>query len=67
VGIIATTFSLDLLDDQLGVTFYQQLLDSKRQCGFEPKDEGLILCHVVSCCEVEAHHVHELLPTWSQE
>jgi hypothetical protein len=50
--VIAVAFALDLLDDELGVTLHKQLSDPKGQSGVYPKDQGLILCHVVGCFEL---------------
>jgi hypothetical protein len=65
--VIAATFTLHLLDDELRIAFHEQLSDPKRQGSAQPKNEGLILLHVVGCLEVEVHHILELLPVRSEE
>jgi hypothetical protein len=56
-----------LLDDELRIAFHEQLLDPERQGSAQPKNEGLILLHVVGCLEVVVHHILELLPVRSEE
>jgi hypothetical protein len=65
--VIAAAFTLHLLDDELRIAFHEQLSDPKRQGSAQPKNEGLILLHVVGCLEVEVHHILELLPVMSEE
>jgi hypothetical protein len=56
-----------LLDDELRITFHKQLSDPKRQGSAQPKNEGLVLRHVIGCLEVEVHHILELLAIRSEE
>jgi hypothetical protein len=65
--VVAAVFALNLLDDELRITFYKKLSDPKRQGSAQPKHEGLVLRHVVGCLEVEMHHILELLPVRSEE
>jgi hypothetical protein len=50
--VIAGAISLDLLDNELGVSFHEELPDPQRQGYTQPKEQGIVLCHVVSCFEV---------------
>jgi hypothetical protein len=65
--VIVAAFALDLLDDELGVTLHKQLSNPKGQSDVQLKDQGLILCHVVDCFELQVYHVLELFPNWSKE
>jgi hypothetical protein len=47
-----SNLSFVLLDDELGVSFHQELSDPHRQGCTQPKEQGLVLRHVVSCFEV---------------
>jgi hypothetical protein len=60
--VITAAFALYLIDDELIISFHEQLSDPKRQGSAQPKNEGLVLHHVVGCLEVEVHHILELLP-----
>jgi hypothetical protein len=51
----------------MGVALHKQLLNPKGQSGAEPKDQGLIFCHVVGRFKLKVHHVLELFPVWSKE
>jgi hypothetical protein len=50
--VIAGAISLDLLDNELRVSFHEELPDLQRQGCTQPKEQGLVLCHVVGCFEV---------------
>jgi hypothetical protein len=50
--IIATTISLDLLDDELGVFFHNELLNPQRHGCTQPKEQGFVLRHVVDYIEI---------------
>jgi hypothetical protein len=65
--VIAGAISLDLLDNESGVSFHEELSDPQRQGCTQPKEQGLILCHVVGCLEVEVHHVLNLVSMRSEE
>jgi hypothetical protein len=67
VQIIATTISLDLLDDELGVSFHKELSNPQQQGCTQPKKQGFVLRHVVGCFKVYVHHILELVPMWSEE
>jgi hypothetical protein len=67
IGIIAATLPFDLLDDELGDAFHEQLPDPKGQSCTWPKYKGIVFCDVVGRFEVKMHHVLELLPVWSEE
>jgi hypothetical protein len=42
--VIAGAISLDLLDDELGVSFHEELLNLHQQGCTQPKEQGFILC-----------------------
>jgi hypothetical protein len=65
--VIAIAFALYLLDIELRIAFHEQLPDPKRKSSAQPKNEGLVLCHVVGRLEVEVHHILKLLPVRSEE
>jgi hypothetical protein len=50
--VIAAAVALELLDDELRVTLHKQLSGPKGQSGAYPKDDDLILYHVVDCFEL---------------
>jgi hypothetical protein len=50
--VIAGAISFDLLDDELGVSFHEELSDPQRQGYTQPKEQGLVICHVVGYFEV---------------
>jgi hypothetical protein len=50
--VIARAISLDLLDNELGVSFNEELSDPQRQGCTQPKEQGLVICHVFGCFEV---------------
>jgi hypothetical protein len=65
--VLAASFALHLLHDELRITIHEQVSDPKRQGSAQPKNEGLILRHVVGCLEVKVHHILELLPVRIEE
>jgi hypothetical protein len=65
--VVIAAFALYLLDDELRIAFHEQLSYPKRQGSAQPKNEGLVLCHVVGCLKVEVHHIFELFLIWSEE
>jgi hypothetical protein len=50
--VIVGAISLDLLDDELGVSFHEELLNPQRQGYTQSKEQSFILHHVVGCFEV---------------
>jgi hypothetical protein len=60
--VIAGAISLDLFDDELGVSFHEELLNPQRQGCTQPKEQCFVLHHVVGWFEVQVHHILELVP-----
>jgi hypothetical protein len=50
--VIAGAISLDLLDNELGVSLHEELSDPQRQGCTQHKEQGFVLCQVVGCFEV---------------
>jgi hypothetical protein len=48
--VIAGAISLDLLDNELGVSFHKELPDPQRQGCTQPKEQGLVLSFLV--CQI---------------
>jgi hypothetical protein len=65
--VIAGAIFLDLLDNELGVSFHVELSDPQRQGCTQPKEQYLVLCHIVGCLEVLVHYVLDLVPMRSEE
>jgi hypothetical protein len=61
-GVMAVQLPHDLVDDELRVTVDVKLLDPELGSDAEAVDEGLILCHIVCCAEMQSNHIKELAP-----
>jgi hypothetical protein len=63
-GVMVVQLPHDLADDELRVVVDVKLLDPELGGDVETVNEGLILCHIVCCVEMQSNHVQELISLW---